>query len=139
MTSHITSFTQSAAAVALSDPRGAESVEKMRQEFEKRGRHMHERLGRLPWVTCVRPQGAFYCFPNVSAYFGKSVGGKTITDAVSFSAALLEQNHVAVVPGNDSGFDTHVRLSFATSMEQISIRCLTTLHIVLTSLGLLID
>ena len=42
-----------------------------------------------------------------------------ITDAVSFSAALLEQAHVAVVPGNDSGFETHVRLSFATSMENI--------------------
>ena len=74
---------------------------------------------RCPSVTCVRPQGAFYCFPNVSAYFGKSAGGAKITDAVSFAAALLEQSHVAVVPGNDSGFDTHVRLSFATSMEQI--------------------
>ena len=49
----------------------------------------------------------------------KSAGGTTITDAISFAAALLEQNHVAVVPGNDSGFDTHVRLSFATSLEQI--------------------
>ena len=91
----------------------------MRQQFEKRGRHMWERLTALPKVTCVKPQGAFYCFPNVSAYFGKKAGGVEITDAVSFSAALLEQNHVAVVPGNDSGFDTHVRLSFATSMEQI--------------------
>jgi aspartate aminotransferase len=119
MTSHITSFCQPAAAVALTDPRGAESVEQMRKQFEKRGRHMWERLSALPKVTCVRPQGAFYCFPNVSAYFGKKAGAAEITDAVSFAAALLEQNHVAVVPGNDSGFDTHVRLSFATSMEQI--------------------
>jgi aspartate aminotransferase len=119
MTSHITSFTQPAAVAALSDPRGAESVEQMRQQFEKRGKHMWQRLTALPKITCVRPQGAFYTFPNVSAYFGKSVGGAKITDAVSFSAALLEHNHVAVVPGNDSGFDTHVRLSFATSMEQI--------------------
>ena len=117
--SHITSFIQHPAATALTDPRGAESVEAMRQQFEKRGKHMWERLSVLPSVTCVRPQGAFYCFPNVSAYFGKSANGVKITDAVSFSAALLEQNHVAVVPGNDSGFDTHVRLSFATSMEQI--------------------
>jgi aspartate aminotransferase len=91
----------------------------MRQQFEKRGTHMWERLSALPNVTCVRPQGAFYCFPNVSAYFGKQAGAIKITDAVSFSATLLEQNHVAVVPGNDSGFDTHVRLSFATSMEMI--------------------
>ena len=119
MTSHITSFTQIPAATALNDPKGAESVEQMRRQFEKRGRHMWERLNKLPKITCVRPNGAFYCFPNVSAYFGKTAGGSAITDAISFAAALLEQNHVAVVPGNDCGFDTHVRLSFATSMEQI--------------------
>ncbi len=119
MTSHITSFVQPAAVVALSDPRGAESIEQMRKQFEKRGRHLWERVTALPKITCVRPQGAFYVFPNVSAYFGKSADVSKITDAVSFSAALLEQNHVAVVPGNDSGFDTHVRLSFATSMEKI--------------------
>jgi aspartate aminotransferase len=119
MTSHITSFCQPAAAAALNDPRGAESVEQMRRQFEQRAHHMHQRLSALPQVTCVRPRGAFYCFPNVSAYFGKKAGDTTITDAVSFAATLLEQNHVAVVPGNDSGFDTHVRLSFATSMGQI--------------------
>ncbi|HEX8912416.1 MAG TPA: pyridoxal phosphate-dependent aminotransferase [Humisphaera sp.] len=117
--SHITSFTQLPAATALTDPRGAQEIEQMRQQFEKRGEHMWRRLSELPNVTCVRPQGAFYCFPNVSAYFGKTAGQTKITDAVSFAAALLEQSHVAVVPGNDSGFDTHVRLSFATSMGQI--------------------
>jgi aspartate aminotransferase len=117
--SHITSFVQHPAAAALTDPRGAQEIESMRQQFEKRGEHMWRRLSELPKVTCVRPQGAFYCFPNVSAYFGKTAGGTKITDAVSFSAALLEQSHVAVVPGNDSGFDTHVRLSFATSLQQI--------------------
>ena len=65
------------------------------------------------------PRGAFYAFPNVSAHFGKRIDGQAVTDAASFSSALLEKNHVAVVPGNDSGFDTHVRLSFATGMEQI--------------------
>jgi aspartate aminotransferase len=119
MTSHITSFTQIPAATALTDPRGPASIELMRREFEKRGKHMWERLSKLPAITCVRPQGAFYCFPNIGAYVGKTAGGVKITDAVSFAAALLEQNHVAVVPGNDSGFDTHVRLSFATNMEQI--------------------
>ena len=117
--SHITSFVQMPAVAALTDPQGVESVEQMRQQFEKRGEHMWQRLSALPKVTCVRPQGAFYCFPNVSAYFGKSAGATKITDAVSFAAALLEQSHVAVVPGNDSGFETHVRLSFATSMPQI--------------------
>lgn len=119
MTSHVTSFIQPAAVAALTDPRGRDSIESMRQQFQSRGRHMWQRLGQLPRVTCVKPQGAFYCFPNIGAYMGKKAGGVEITDAVSFAAALLEQNHVAVVPGNDSGFDTHVRLSFATSMEQI--------------------
>jgi aspartate aminotransferase len=115
MTSHITSFCQMPAAVALNDPRGVESVQTMRREFELRGKHMWQRLCALPKITCVRPRGAFYCFPNVSAYFGR----QGITDAVSFAATLLEKSHVAVVPGNDCGFDTHVRLSFATNMAQI--------------------
>jgi aspartate aminotransferase len=119
MNSHVTSFTQMPAALALTDPRGVESVEQMRQQFEKRGKHMGQRLAALPNITCPQPNGAFYCFPNVSAYFGKSASGAKITDAISFAAALLENSHVALVPGNDSGFDTHVRLSFATSMEQI--------------------
>ena len=119
MTSHITSFVQPAAAAALDDERGPETIERMRREFEQRGRHMWQRLAALPKVTCVRPQGAFYCFPNVSAYFGRKIGSHHIHDATSFASALLEENHVALVPGNDSGFDTHVRLSFATSTEQI--------------------
>ncbi|HQY87143.1 MAG TPA: pyridoxal phosphate-dependent aminotransferase [Tepidisphaeraceae bacterium] len=120
MSSHVTSFVQMPAAIALTDPRGAESIELMRVQFEKRGAHMWKRLSELPKIKCVKPQGAFYCFPNVSAYFGRtSPNGTKITDAISFSSALLESSHVAVVPGNDSGFETHVRLSFATSMEQI--------------------
>jgi aspartate aminotransferase len=117
--SHITSFTQHAAAAALNDARGEESVQKMLVHFQQRGQHMWQRLSALPGVMCVRPQGAFYCFANVSAYFGKSINSVKIEDAINFSSALLESDHVAVVPGNDSGFDTHVRLSFATSMEQI--------------------
>lgn len=119
MTSHVTSFIQAPGELALKDPRAAEAVESMRIQFEKRGLHMWQRLSALPNVKCVKPEGAFYCFPNVSAYFGKSINGTKITDAISFSSALLESDHVAVVPGNDSGFDTHVRLSFATSLEQI--------------------
>jgi aspartate aminotransferase len=119
MTSHITSFVQPAAIAALTDPRGAESVEKMRREFERRGHHTWQRLSNLPGIKCVKPQGAFYCFPNVSAHFGKKAGSTELTNGVTFAAALLEQAHVAVVPGDDSGMPTHVRLSFATSMDQI--------------------
>jgi aspartate aminotransferase len=117
--SHITSFCQLPAALALTDERAGDAVEKMRRQFEQRGEHMHRRLTQIPGITCIKPRGAFYCFPNISACFGKSAGGAKITDAMSFAEALLEQQGVAVIPGNDSGFPTHVRLSFATSMEQI--------------------
>ena len=114
--SHVTSFCQPAAAAALRDPRGGEAIESMRLEFERRGRHMWERLNAIEGVTCARPRGAFYCFPNVSALFRDGMA-----DAVAFAERLLEERHVALVPGNDSGFDTHVRLSFATSMDQIDL------------------
>ena len=112
---HVTSFCQPAAIAALDDPRGKEAVEMMRAKFEERGNHMYERLNAIDGVTLIRPRGAFYCFPDVSAFFEKAGVG----DAVDFAAKLLEEKHVAVVPGNDSGYDTHVRLSFATSMDQI--------------------
>ncbi|MGH7179291.1 MAG: pyridoxal phosphate-dependent aminotransferase [Tepidisphaeraceae bacterium] len=117
--SHITSFCQMPAATALTDPRGREGIQRMRAEFEKRGQRMWSRLNELPGITCLRPQGAFYCFPNINAYLGTRVDETKITDAVSFADSLLEHAHVAVVPGNDSGFPTHIRLSFATGMEQI--------------------
>jgi len=117
-------FAAAAARVGRTQSAVTQQMQRLEDEmgcalFEKRGRHMWERLIALPNVKCVRPQGAFYCFPNIGAYIGKTAGGVKITDAVSFAAALLEQAHVAVVPGNDSGFETHVRLSFATSMAQI--------------------
>ncbi|MEM8874548.1 MAG: pyridoxal phosphate-dependent aminotransferase [Planctomycetota bacterium] len=114
MTSHVTSFTQPAAALALSDPRGMAAIAEMRESFTRRRELMHRLLNDLPGVTCVKPQGAFYCFPNISAHLGEKYA-----TAVEFAAALLDEAHVAVVPGNDSGFETHVRLSFATSDENI--------------------
>lgn len=90
-------------------------VEMMRHEFERRGMHMHSRLIALAGVTCVRPDGAFYCFPNVSASFGK-LGVK---NSGEFCKKVLEESHVALVPGDAFGMDTHVRLSFATDMKTI--------------------
>jgi len=90
-------------------------VEMMRQEFDRRGRYMYERLSAMPDVTCVRPTGAFYCFPNVSrAYHRLNVRG-----SAEFCAMALEKAHVAMVPGGAFGMDTNVRLSFATDMQSI--------------------
>lgn len=118
MTQNPVSFAQYAGIAALE--KGAEAVESMRVEFEKRGKYMAERLNALEGVTCHEPTGAFYCFPDVSGLFGRTIGGEKIDTAMGMAKALLEQVHVAVVPGEPFGCDKNVRLSFATSMEQIS-------------------
>jgi aspartate aminotransferase len=90
-------------------------VEEMRQEFERRAEHIHTRLNALDGVSCPRPAGAFYVFPDVSGTFAK-LG---VSGSIEFAQRLLEDSHVAVVPGEAFGVDSGVRLSFATSMEMI--------------------
>jgi len=110
-------FIQTAATAALNGDQSC--VEEMRREFERRGRHMFQRLNDLPGVKCIRPTGAFYCFPNIGQWIGKDLAGRRITGSLEFADVILEEAHVAVVPGVASGCDENVRLSFATSMEQI--------------------
>ncbi|MEX0654968.1 MAG: pyridoxal phosphate-dependent aminotransferase [Phycisphaeraceae bacterium] len=119
MTSNITSFCYAAIEAALTGPQ--DEVEQMRQAFEQRGTHMHARLSQIAGVRCPKPTGAFYVFPDVSeAAFGKTdPAGKVIESAADFAESLLEHAKVAVVPGEDFGAPNHVRLSFATSLEQI--------------------
>ena len=121
MTSNITSFCMPAIVEALSNPTMEDEVEKMRQAFEKRGAHIWQRLNALPGFKCVRPTGAFYAFPSIADVLGKPIGKAGIKpkDAIEFCRIVLDEAHVALVPGNDFGFPDHVRLSFATSMEQI--------------------
>ncbi len=117
VTSNPVTFTQYAAIAALKDTTGA--VEKMRTEFEKRGKVMAERLNAIKGISCMQPQGAFYCFPDVSSHFGRTLGGTAIKDSMDFAAALLEQKQVAVVPGAPFGSPRNIRLSFACSLEHI--------------------
>lgn len=119
MTSNPVTFAQHAAIAAMG-PQSAEAIEKMRVEFEKRGKYMADRLRAMPGVECVEPTGAFYCFPDVSAHYGRTFGGVKPTGSMDFAKALLEQANVAVVPGLPFGCDKNVRLSFATSMQQIT-------------------
>ena len=118
MTQNPVSFIQYAAITALSDPEG--SVEKMRIEFERRGKYMAQRLNGIEGIICPEPTGAFYCFPDVSSHYGRTIGGVKIDGSMSFAQALLEQGGVALVPGLPFGCDNNVRLSFATSLEQIT-------------------
>ncbi|HTU02683.1 MAG TPA: pyridoxal phosphate-dependent aminotransferase [Candidatus Sulfotelmatobacter sp.] len=117
MTSNPSSISQKAAAVALTGTQ--EPTRQMRDEFAKRRRLILDRLTSMPGVTCGRPEGAFYVFPNVSALFGKRGGGKVVTNSTEFSAYLLEAARIAVVPGVEFGSDAHIRISYATSTANI--------------------
>jgi aspartate aminotransferase len=119
MTSNPVTFAQYAAIAALGKP-AAEAIEKMRVEFERRGKYMAERLNSIEGISCVEPTGAFYCFPDVSAHYGRSINGTKIDGSMDFAQALLEQVNVALVPGLPFGCDANVRLSFACSLEQIT-------------------
>jgi aspartate/methionine/tyrosine aminotransferase len=115
----ITSFCYDVIPVALGMK---DEVEDMRQIFAKRASLMFELIQEWPNVECAQPTGAFYAFPKIAHYFGKtSPEGTEITDAVNFTKALLDETGVAVVPGNDFGGcgPDHVRLSFACSEDQI--------------------
>jgi aspartate aminotransferase len=118
MTQNPVSFVQAGGLAAFGDPNN--EVERMRFEFEKRGKYMAGRLNTIKGVKCPQPTGAFYCFADVSAYYGRTIGGKKIQNSMDFASAILEQAGVAVVPGGPFGCDKNVRLSFATSMEQIT-------------------
>ncbi len=118
-TSNPCSISQYAAVAALDGPQ--ESVETMRVEFEKRRNYVMGRLEAMRskfGLTFAQPGGAFYAFFNVSARFGKNLGGgKVVHNATDFCTALLEQAHVALVTGDAFGAPGYVRLSFATSMD----------------------
>ena len=91
-----------------------DSVLAMIAEYERRRKYIVEKLNSIPGLTCANPGGAFYAFPNVSSFFKGD-----IKDSIQFSSALLRQAGVAVVPGSAFGREGHVRISFATSMENL--------------------
>ncbi len=117
-TSNPCSISQYAALAAIEGDQ--ECVEKMRRELEARRELVCKRLSALPGVRYTVPGGAFYVFFDVSAHFGRTLGGKKVTDSASFCAAALESAHVNLVQGSAFGTEGYVRLSFATSREQIN-------------------
>ncbi len=118
MTQNPVAFAQYAAVAALGDPDG--SVEKMRVEFERRGKYMAGRLNSIKGIICPEPTGAFYCFPDVSSHYGRTINSMKINGSMDFAKGVLEQANVALVPGLPFGCDKNVRLSFACSLEQIA-------------------
>jgi aspartate aminotransferase len=93
-----------------------EFTEGMVREFDRRRKYCMERIRKIPGVSAVEPQGAFYILIRTDGLYGKGVGGKKVTDSLTFCEALLEREKVAAVPGAAFGTDRHVRISYATSM-----------------------
>jgi len=117
-TSNPNSIAQYAACAALNGTK--EEVCKMRDEFKARRDYMVERINKIPLVSCAVPKGAFYVMMNIHRLFGRSINGKRITGSLGFSEALLDMAKVAVVPGIVFGAEGYVRLSYATSLKNIT-------------------
>lgn len=111
-TSNPASISQKAALAGYLEEKSF--LNEMRAAFEKRRNYIHERLNAMPEVSCMLPKGAFYAFPDFSAYMNGE-----ISSSLEFCSYLLENHNVAIVPGVAFGMDSHARLSFATSMENL--------------------
>lgn len=116
-TSNPASISQKAALEALSGPQ--DFIRTMNVEFDKRRKFMVERLNKIPGVSCLMPVGAFYAFPNIAKLFGRSVNGRPVNNSADLAGYLLEEAKVALVSGDAFGADAYIRLSYATSLENI--------------------
>jgi aspartate aminotransferase len=116
-TSNPTSISQKASVEALAGPQA--EVGKMVAAFAQRRNYIVDRLNKIPGVSCYRPVGSFYVFPNFSSYYGKSYQDKKIENSTHLANFFLDVARVAVVPGVEFGADPFERLSYATSMEGI--------------------
>jgi aspartate aminotransferase len=117
-TSNPTSIAQWAAIEALKGPQDA--IKTMLEEFDRRRIFLVNALNDMQGVSCSRPKGAFYAFPNMAAILGKTFNGRTIVDSADLALYLLEEAKVALVPGSAFGAEGYMRISYATSMENIS-------------------
>ncbi|MBC8061383.1 MAG: pyridoxal phosphate-dependent aminotransferase [Clostridiaceae bacterium] len=116
-TSNANSITQYAAVAALNGD--TTTINSMVLEFKNRRDYMVERINSIKKLSCVKPEGAFYVMVNISQILKKELNGVVINDSLDFSKHLLEEEKVAVVPGDGFGVSNFIRLSYATSMESI--------------------
>jgi aspartate aminotransferase len=116
-TSNVADVTQRAALAAVAGD--LDAVAEMRAAFERRGRVMHELLAAIPGVTCLEPQGAFYCFPSFEGVLGRELGGRTPRTTLELCEILLDEAKVAIVPGEAFGAPGYARLSFALADDAL--------------------
>jgi aspartate aminotransferase len=120
MTSATSSISQCATIEAmLTDPKTSQDIRNMVFTFRQRRNRTLEMLKTIPGLITNMPKGAFYFFPNVTSYFGKSFNGQVIANACDLSMYLLDHGHIAVVPGDAFGNPNCIRISYATSMEKL--------------------
>lgn len=116
-TSNPNSIAQKATVEALNGPQ--DSVVAMHDEFDKRRKYMYERIQKMPLVSCIEPMGAFYVFVDAGEVLDKSYQGEKVGTVARMAEILINEYNTAVVPCADFGFDDHLRLSYAISIEQI--------------------
>ncbi|NNG66724.1 pyridoxal phosphate-dependent aminotransferase [Caldanaerobacter subterraneus] len=116
-TSNPNSIAQYASVAALQG--GEEEIEKMKEEFNRRRLYMVERVNKIKDLKCSTPKGAFYVMVNIEKYIGRELNGKTINGSLDFASALIDGANVAVVPALPFGMDNYIRMSYATSLENI--------------------
>lgn len=95
------------------------SIHVMIEEFKRRRDYAVERINQINSISCIEPKGAFYVFINISNIIGKTIDGEKINGSLDFCDKLLEKERVAVVPGAGFGMDNFIRISYATSMDNI--------------------
>src|SRR5215467_5227587 len=120
-TSNVANVSQAAALAAVSGDLTA--VAEMRAAFSRRGKLMHSLLAGIPGVHVLEPQGAFYAFPNLSAYLGRTIRGRTPQSTVELCEVLLDEAKVAVVPGEAFDAPGYARLSFALGDDDLGEGC----------------
>ncbi len=131
-TSNANSIAQYAAVEALTGDQFF--IGEMVREYQNRRDYALNVLNQIPGVTCSTPQGAFYVFPNVSQYYGQPYKGNSLSSSLDMSYYLLDETHVAVVPGGGFGADEHIRISYATSMQELQ-RGMERIQLALEALG----
>lgn len=116
-TSNPNTIAQYATIAALNGPE--ETLNEMVNAFKERRDFMVEKINSIENLSCLKPQGAFYVMVNISKLIGKTINGKAINNSVDFADYLLDDAKVAVVPGIGFGNDNYIRLSYATSLDNI--------------------
>ena len=116
-TSNPCSISQKASLAALTGSH--DFLAPMLEEYDRRRRYITERLNGMEGISCIEPRGAFYVFPDVSAFYGKRFRDSVITGSLAFCEYMLNEQHIAMIPGIGFGSDANIRISYATSMENI--------------------